>query len=182
MQFLPRTDNLLSPLYLSFTEPHLASESRPSPTPAFFSMIPSRNGLLLVPSCLDYSHSLTLSSWDPAVASEQGWGHFLSQIYTSCSGCVGEERKVKLGADLYSQSLCALHRFSRSGSLSANTVWDPSFISGARQDWMNEQKEVCLKLPQLSWNVLTRLYFVFYHLHQFLPIVSTFSKIKVDCQ
>lgn len=156
---------------------HIQLQSRAKSTLVFFSRIVLQElRLLLFPTCWDCSHSLAFSSWDSAVPSQQGWGNFpldLNQLLWLCRW--GE--KSKSDADTYSQLLWALHSFFTSGLLSANTTWDHQRVPD-RTEWIKRS----LKLPQLSWNLLTRSYFVFNHLHQFFSVISTFPKIKVDCQ
>lgn len=108
--WLPRTDSPLMPLHLGFTEPNSPSESQQSPAPIFVSRTPSSFcACLRSHSCFDNFYSLVSSSWGPVVTSGWAQGHFLSQIWSSFSNCVGQGRNMKLGADTYSQGLPRWH-------------------------------------------------------------------------
>ena len=108
--WLPRTDSPLMPRNLGFTEPNSPSESQQSPAPIFVSRTPSSYcACLRSHSCLDDFYSLVSSSWGPAVTSGWAQGHFLSQIRSSFSDCVGQGRNMKLGADACSQGLPRWH-------------------------------------------------------------------------
>lgn len=156
---LSRTDYPLSPLNLGFTEPHLASESQQSD--CLFQKL-----LAWSHSCSDYSY---LWLWLPGAC-------FLVKSNPVSLVC-GWGEESKLNYVLITILKCSVPFTAFFSVVHCQQTPPRSFMDGASmglREWIKRG----LKLPRHSWNLLTRLYFFFCHLHQFFSIIITFLKLE----
>lgn len=146
---------------------HLASESQQSPTPASAGLT-SVTVLALGPAPVLMILFPGLVFLGSAVVFWMGvrtppWSD-LSPPLSLCRAGKGSKKVLNCV-----EPFC----FLPSGPWLANTTWDGSPL-GAREDGVNEWRGV--KLPQISWNSLSRMYYAFYYLHQLFPLY--FLKIE----